>query len=646
VDSLTEELEDRVEQIFSATESLRELAGDGKATRQLLDSIFRNVHGLKATASSNELKNLANIAHQFENLLHALRTGKARITDDVLRVFDDTSDAMFSSLRDTDSDTATSFNSLFERLQFLSEGSSKTNRLEVDVILHAIPNEIFQALRDEEKHRLQQVLGEGASLFLITTSFDPASFDQRFQSLKETLTREGELISTAPQIRDDAPGKIDFRILYARESELDSVKQELSDQLDIVVSEISPQATKQNIKSHSVGSRYDKRSTSSAPYLIRIELDDLDRLISSTHQLFRDTDSCLDQAITNSDQSALLRSKAEAVSSSFMALASELVNLRMVPIDRVLQRAFRAGRSVAVAADKKVEINVVGHDLAIDKSLADAISDPLIHLMRNAVDHGIEDESRRVSAGKNPLGKISIEATTLQGQTRIRVTDDGRGIDPHFICAAGRRLGVLAHDKQLDLEQSVRLLFRPGFTTATAVSEASGRGVGLDVVETAIEEVGGAIRVDSRPGVGSMFEIQLPATFSLLNVVVLHSGDRRHLIDAAYVSSSQVMNSIDPQVDIGSTSVLTLEDLLEQEATPSASSVLVYCNFKMPNSQQSKSVRLQVSKFETAQLLVRNLGSHSGRWLGVVGAAEMRDGKVALLLDLPTLVARHQFASL
>jgi two-component system chemotaxis sensor kinase CheA len=141
-----------------------------------------------------------------------------------------------------------------------------------------------------------------------------------------------------------------------------------------------------------------------------------------------------------------------------MTLAAELVNLRMVPIDRVLQRAFRAGRSVAVASRKNVEIKVVGHGLMIDKSLADAISDPLIHLVRNAVDNGIENELQRVGAGKNAQGKISIEATTLQGQTRIRVTDDGRGINPEFICTAGRNLGVVSDDKQLDMEQSVRLL--------------------------------------------------------------------------------------------------------------------------------------------------------------------------------------------
>jgi chemotaxis protein histidine kinase CheA len=126
-----------------------------------------------------------------------------------------------------------------------------------------------------------------------------------------------------------------------------------------------------------------------------------------------------------------------------------------------------------------------------------------------------------------------------------------------------------------------------------------------------------------------MFEIQLPVTFTLLNAIVLHAGSERYLIDAAHVRSSHSTDSIDPQIDVESTSALTLEQLLEQAPRQPPSTFLISCNFKMPNSELNKSVTSQVRELETAQVLVRNLGSHSGRWLGVAGAAEMRDGKVA-----------------
>ena len=194
MDPILDELEDRVEQIFAATEELREVAGDGKTTRQLLDSIFRNVHSLKASAASNDLDNLAHIAHQFENLLHALRVGKACMNDEVLRAFDEISDAMFASLRPSESSTTRSTNSpssldaLFHRLKALSEQTVRNGRLELEVVLNAVPSEIFQALSEEEKHRLAQAIGEGGSLFMLATSFDIASFDQLFQNLKDRLS--------------------------------------------------------------------------------------------------------------------------------------------------------------------------------------------------------------------------------------------------------------------------------------------------------------------------------------------------------------------------------------------------------------------------------------------------------------------------
>src|SRR5437867_4816601 len=167
---ILDELEDRVEQIFAATEELREVVGDGKATRHLLDSIFRNVHSLKASASSNDLDDLSRIAHQFENLLHALRVGKTLMDDEVLRAFDDTCDALFASLRQTESANSQSYESLFEQLQSLSETTARESRLDIDVILSLVPTEIWQALSEEEKHRLESAVGEGASLFLVATS--------------------------------------------------------------------------------------------------------------------------------------------------------------------------------------------------------------------------------------------------------------------------------------------------------------------------------------------------------------------------------------------------------------------------------------------------------------------------------------------
>jgi len=291
--------------------------------------------------------------------------------------------------------------------------------------------------------------------------------------------------------------------------------------------------------------------------------------------------------------------------------------------------------------------------LMLDKSLAEAIADPLIHLVRNAVDHGIETVNERLSRGKKKRGRIVIEAASVQGQTRVTVSDDGRGIDASLVSEAAVHLGVVPEGSQLGLPQCMRIIFRPGFSTAGRVSVTSGRGVGLDAVEDAIEQVGGGIRVASVTGEGSSFEIRLPVTFGLLDVVVVEVGDRRYLIDAAHVLERHPFVAADVESNESARHIKLYEEYLNlvflsevlgqtslQLDEEIAREVLV-CQTVKTDSSEARHVALLVDAAVGPQkVLVRNLGSRGSRWFGVAGASELRDGTVALLLDLPRLLNR------
>jgi chemotaxis protein histidine kinase CheA len=313
---MNDEFEDRLAQISTAIDQVR--ASAGKNRRDLLDNLFRSVHSLKAAAHANGLNDLVARAHEYEDLLHAVRTGKASLGE----------------LPDFD-------------------------HPQITQVENAVPADIHDSLKDEERYRLAECVRENASIYLVETNFDVSDFDRQFQQLKQELNNNGEVIATAPMTEH---GKINFRILYATKSEL----------------------------------------------------------------------------------------------------------------YRIVDQAVRAGRAVAEATGKEVDFSI-RVDGSLDKSVCDALADPLMHLVRNAVDHGIESK-----------GHVAVEAT----QTRITVADDGRGIDP------------LAFDR----------MFERGFSTATYVTPFSGRGVGLDVVKTAIEELGGTIHVSTEPGKGSTFEIVLANT--------------------------------------------------------------------------------------------------------------------------------------
>lgn len=649
------EFEDRVEQIFAAIEQLREVSGEGRNTRRLLDAVFRDVHSLKAAASLNGLNDVVGVAHAFENLLHSLRTGKSRLNDEVLQVCDETATVLFASLDVQRPPDSRARGSLFRRLENLS-GLTSRRGIDVAGVLEAIPAEIRDSLNEAEKHSLEESVTEGAGLFVVEACFDVAEFDRHFQELKDRLSKKGEVISTAPRVDSARPEKVSFKIVYARDADAAEIIQELSGFSGITVDEIpgylastatSPGEQNQGIATK-VSALGDPQLT--AKNSVRISLADLDRIISSTHKLLRQATGVLAQAAAESPETVVKAGGAD-LRRSFLELSAELVNLRMVSVDRMLQRAVRAGRSAMVAAGKQVDFVLEGRGLQLDKSLCEAIADPLIHLVRNAVDHGIENTQERARLGKDRRGKIRIEAATLQGQTRITVTDDGRGIDPAIVAKAAERVGALEPGVVISLERSVRLLFRPGLSTATEVSGISGRGVGLDVVETAVEEVGGAVRVTSQLGKGSAFEIRLPVTFGLLDVVPVVVADQRYLIDASHFVSSQSRKTDGIEISDtgesiridGETSPLfqLCELLGRAPAELDNQSSLLLCQLALQNSGETgrDRVALLVDEIgETQQVLIRNLGSRGGRWFGVAGAAELSDGVVVLLLDLPRLV--------
>jgi len=650
------ELQDRLEEIFAAIEQLREAHGDGKESRRVVEAIFRSVHSFKASATANKFPATAQIAHELENLLHSLRAGMCRINAETLQVISDTADCMSASLISRTADFSEAEQNLVERLRKFSLQGSNRERFEVEFIIKSIPQHILQSVNMTEMHRLRESIGEGAMPYLIETAFDTLDFDQQFQQLQSIINMNGEVISTAPQVDAERLDKINFRILYTRDADLDQVKLELSSLSEVTITELIP--TKASAVELSTTAEDDSHSNptpaGSGPDTIRINLDELDRVISLTYSLARSTNASLDHAISSVPASSTqLSSVAETVGTSILQLAAKLVNLRMVSIDRILQRALRAGRSAAWSTGKDINFVVQGRDLVIDKSLADSIADPLIHLVRNAVAHGIEEPEQRVSSRKSPTSTISIEASTIQGQTRIAVSDDGRGIDPQLIADTAKRLGVLKSDAPLDMAQSVRLLFRPGFSTAQEVSGLSGRGVGLDAVESDIEEIGGAITVASEPGKWSRFEIRLPVTFGLLDVVVVVSGGHRYLIDRTHLSSSRKinLNEIETseggrQVRVGDESIriVDLSTLVGGSSglSNTGDGFLLIYEFGQSGNDRSAGFRVGLlveSIVENQRVLVRNLGSHGGRWFGVAGAAEMRDGRVALLLDLPRLLS-------
>jgi two-component system chemotaxis sensor kinase CheA len=638
------EIEELVEHVFADLDLLRSKQQEGPARRRLLESIFRRVHSIKGSAASSNLARTSELAHRIENLLDSVRSGRVRVSDDLLDAIEFATDLLSSSLAPN---AQIEFGEAFERLN--NAEIANKSRGEAEKVLQALPSEIWQSLSEQQRNHLVEILEEGWELFVVGASFAVADFDQQFHRLRESLEVFGEVVATYPSVDPANVARINFRLLCVSRSDLGARRGALGKFDNLTITRPIEDARKAAKESQ----RTRVAALQPARIAVRLDLNQLDSLISSSHELFRKTSNALKSAKTKSNDLDELQTTDEEIATAFLTVQEQIINLRMVSIGRILKRAERAGRAAARATGKDIVFETVGLDLRLDKLLAEAIASPLMHLVRNAVDHGIETPSERSLAGKPAHGSIRLEAISEASQTTIRVVDDGRGINPEVVSRRAIEAGLIPAGATLDLRQSLRMIFRAGFSTVQSSSSTSGRGVGLDVVESSVEEVGGDVRVSTRPGVGATFAINLPMTFGLMHSMVVVSNGFSYCLDAGSVVSANIIQS--PQIEQTPDGAKLIQDgevlpitelrkLLEQpQLEMEQMQQVVVCEVVGKEKQSSKKIALVVDKIRgTESVLTRNLGSHAGRWYGIAGATELRDGSVALVLDLPRLLSGIQ----
>ncbi|HVS81022.1 MAG TPA: ATP-binding protein [Pyrinomonadaceae bacterium] len=642
-----------VERLDRDLEQLRAVRSRGPKRRELAARIFRRVHTLKGSAGTLGLQSVSRIAHECEGVLDGVRLGRIEITDDVLDAFEDASDAIARALEAGSSkQSEPKADAVVERLHALAALSKKQGTI-ASGLRSALPTEIARALSEYDLQHAREAIREGAKLFIVSAGFALESFDEQFRELSKLLGQSGEIIATVPGEPATAE-ELNFRLLYAAELvsnetlrqasalgriELDELKIEPFTAGAKILLETPPSIAPSSLPSDSVS--------------VRVELDELDELISETSELFRDASNAL-ESLRGPTNKPAVDAAAAHLRRKFVELEERLIKLRLVPCAEIFERtAARAGRIAARQLGKQVEFVIEGGDVGIDKSLADAIAEPLLHLVRNAVGHGIESPEVRTAAGKGATGKVKLAAFNEGSHIHIMVTDDGRGIDLDRIANSATEHGIVSSGEGLSMDQCLRLIFRPGFSTASEVSELSGRGIGLDVVDRAMEQAGGEVRVATEAGVGTTFVMILPAALALVDCVIVRSDDQFYGIRSARVADHRSLDA--PELKkISSTNtidwkgealpVLSLRNLLSQADDEDGhhGRDLIVCQADTNRPARSRGndrFALIVDSVSGKQeTLVRGLGRHAARWPGVSGAAELLDGNVALVLDVEQLI--------
>ena len=641
-----------VEKLYRDLEQLRSARSHGRQRRELAARLFRRVHTLKGSAGSLGLPLVSEIAHEFEGVLDGVRLGRVEITDAVLDAFEDGVNAITRALESAPAEAPhPGAAAATKKLSALAAQSQKQGNI-ATTLRAALPPEIARSLSEYDLQHAREAIHEGARLFIVSAGFTIETFDQNFRELTKLLGQSGELISTGPGA-PPTPDEINFRLLYAAELiSSDILRQaESLGRIEVTEIKVEPSAAGAKVSAEAFPA---PGPTADSGETVRVELRQLDELISAAGELFRFTTSSL-LSLSAPENKPAFENAARHLRRRFIELEERLIKLRLLPAGEVLARAAaRGGRMAARRLGKEVEFEIVGGEVGIDKALADTIADPLLHLVRNAVTHGIESPEERLAAGKSPTGTVRLAAFNEGSRIHIAVTDDGRGIDWDRIVAAASARGIANGAMDLSMDQCLRLIFRPGFSTAPDVSELAGRGIGLDVVDRAMERAGGEVRVATEPGAGTTFAMIMPSTLALVQCLLVQSGDQLYAIESAGLSESEVLpvnqsESLDEKGRVDwegeSLPLLHLRTLLGQPDGPGRAGTMIVRQTpddgavaRADHGGSNRYVLVVDSIKGQQETLVRSLGRHAAHWAGVCGAAELFDGNVALVIDLEELI--------
>jgi two-component system chemotaxis sensor kinase CheA len=378
-----------------------------------------------------------------------------------------------------------------------------------------------------------------------------------------------------------------------------------------------------------------------------VRIERVDRLVDLVGELVI-TQSMVSQTVADftPDKLYALKETVGQIDRHIRELQERIMAVRMVPVKQALGRLPRLVRDLSATCGKQVTLVVSGEETELDKGVVERVSDPLTHLVRNAVDHGLETPQERRAAGKHPVGRIQIEAYQEGGSIYILVADDGRGIDVERVVARAAERGLIAPGQHLTPEEALALIFQPGVSTAEQVTEVSGRGVGMDIVRRNLESLGGGITIYNERGKGTQFRIKLPLTVAILDGQAVRVGDQTYLFPLVTILESvrPAPGSVHPLAGAGEVILVRGKTLplirlhrlfgLEDAVVDPGEGLVVIVE------HEGRLAAVLVDEIlGQQQVVIKSLEANYAKVDGIASATILGDGRVALILDVPGILA-------
>lgn len=544
------EAEDIVYSLSDNFRQMQSIASSSKdITPDIVNDFFRGLHSLKGISATLGFTRLTMLSHRLEDLLNNIRLERITISNQLLDTLFEGIDVIIRMLSNINDKGTEGFDISFimEKIEQFQKDNDNWENSSITAGSF-MKTELFNVLSEYEINRLKAKIEAGEFAYTINAGFSVKTIDEEMAGLQCILKKVGEIISITPASGFSGEDIIFFDVVFA--SKDIKTEYQMNDILKvnkIIVHNVeSLRIPGQNILFNAEEGPVS--SARSITKTVRVGIERLDVLLNTVGEIFLLNDT-LSQMVKNikmeygRKEDILTMSKAsKGLYKRLTVLRDDLIDLRLVPISYLFDRLSGIANRVCRELSKGIEIKLYGGDTTLDKSMIEGLADPLMHIIRNAVDHGIEDEKTRSESGKPKNGTIELTASHKDGKINIEIKDDGAGIDFKKILAVGLKNGLIKNDENPDEIELLEFLFMPGFSTKNDISEISGRGVGLDVVAKNIAALGGMIDIETNYGKGTKFSIILPLTLLIAKALMVIESGRNYAIPFNYISEIIALN--------------------------------------------------------------------------------------------------------
>lgn len=653
-----EEFTSEAEELLDTlSRDLGELEAQGKDVRpDVINKIFREVHSLKGLAGMLGFAEIADLSHNLEDMLDRLRMGKIEINRALIDLLFDSVDGLnrlVIALAEPEIGQLVDVAKLTSRIhQTTSQQAQAVESSALDGL--DLDDQTKRSLTEYEEHRLVTNVRSGRAIYSVEVTFDFSDFDERLRALTTALAENGEVVSTLPVIDSAGGSGIAFRLLFASELGMEQVQVLAGEGARLTQLKGKPAA---DVVAEGGGE--EELSLRSVSRTVRVDIGKLDHVMNIVGELIIERThlemlAARTAGTVGKQVSQELNRIARNIERKLNDLQKSVIEVRMVPVGQVYSKLTRTVRKVARELGKEIELSMHGEDTELDKMMIEELTDPLMHIIRNAIDHGIEPAEERVAAGKPPTGRITLDAYQKGNSVVIDVSDDGGGIDVERVRRVAVSRGLISPNETIDDLRAHELLFTPGFSTAAAVSEISGRGVGLDVVRKNIQELKGTIDLLSTPGEGTTFRISLPITLAIIQALIVRSGGETFAIPLTSVDESLRIYTRDIATIEGkevyslrdfTLPLLRLSDAFAMGETRDTSHPDTKWFVVVARAGERLVGILVDSLVRQQEVVIKSIGERLKSIPGIAGATELGENEIVLVVDAGSLVDRFGMAA-